>query len=133
MIDYGSALRELTIIFNYRLEIAELDPAHVKRNEIVHALYPLHEKLAPRIEAKQCFLTIISWKVEQSTDPLLFDGEENKYVKLMRTLGNFDKSRVIRAHDADEYASVVEDGGNAFLWGWSPGSTVDRENLVRIS
>lgn len=77
MIDYGSALRELTIIFNYRLEIAELDAAHVKRNEIVQALYPLREKLAPRIEAKQCFLTIVSWKVEQSTDPLLFEDGKN--------------------------------------------------------
>jgi hypothetical protein len=58
------------------------------------------------------------------------NGEENKYVELLRTLGNFDKDCVIQHRESDEYASNVEDGKNAFLWGWSPGSTVDRDNLV---
>ena len=65
-----------------------------------------------------------------SMSAILKEGEENKYVELLRTLGDFDEDGVIRRDESDEYAGTVENDKNAFLWGWSPGSHADRQNLV---
>ena len=126
---YGESLLNLTLIFNWRLEIAGHDPTQARRKRIVKALYPLQAHLASKVAAKKCKLTVFSWLTEQTTEELE-EGEEGNYVELLRTLGGLPK---------DDYLIDVRPPNTrrepntprAKLIAWSPLSKDDKDRCVK--
>lgn len=69
VLEYGKHLRNLTLIFNYRIDIRKHDPMHIKPRQIAEAFYPLEEHMVSKIEAGQCRLTILYSTIECSATP----------------------------------------------------------------
>lgn len=131
---YGESLQNLTLLFNWRLEIIGHDPTQARRTRVVKALYPLQAHLAPRVAARKCKLTVFIWHHEQDTEEVE-DGEEGKYIQLLRTIGGLNREAYdVDPHPKDSFSKTsfrVSDLPNCKIVTWTPSSKVDQNRCVK--
>jgi hypothetical protein len=126
---YGESLQNLTLLFNWRLEIVGHDPTQARRAKIVKALYPLQAHMASKVAARKCKLTVLSWLAEQNTEEIE-EGEEGKYIQLIRTIGGLDKE----SYDIGERPQNSRRPSHVpkcKIMTWSPASKDDMNTCVK--